>query len=271
MAGRADRRTSDRPGQGRVPPIKAVWRRLDRTRRELPAEDGPGRRGGHLSPREQGDRVQPERLGAVVPAPPRDARSRPHRGPRAPRHGAAQARRIRRRGGAPGRRGRRPRVRRQRAGGRCGAQERRENLRGRRHRRRRRLLPHQARAEGRLGIQRVLRHRDPLGDAPQPARQRQPRHLSEAALPGRSAARIRLGVPDGQQRVQHRVGLCEQLQELAGDQCHPVPRRLFAHPARRVGSTPDRRAQEEQERAGLAIADGLHRVAAVAPGRAVHR
>ncbi len=33
----------------------------------------------------------------------------------------------------------------------------------------------------------------------------------------------------------------------------------------------DRGAEEEQERAGVAVADGLHRVAAVAARRAVHR
>ena len=39
----------------------------------------------------------------------------------------------------------------------------------------------------------------------------------------------------------------------------------------RVGVAADRGAEEEQERAGVAAADGLHRVAAMAAGRAVHR
>ena len=39
----------------------------------------------------------------------------------------------------------------------------------------------------------------------------------------------------------------------------------------RMGAAADRGAQEEQERAGVAAADGLHRVAAVAARRAVHR
>ena len=41
--------------------------------------------------------------------------------------------------------------------------------------------------------------------------------------------------------------------------------------AARLGAAADRGAQEEQERAGVAAADGIHRVAAVATGRAVHR
>ena len=40
---------------------------------------------------------------------------------------------------------------------------------------------------------------------------------------------------------------------------------------RRLGAAADRGAEEEQERAGVAAADGLHRVAAVAARRAVHR
>ena len=39
----------------------------------------------------------------------------------------------------------------------------------------------------------------------------------------------------------------------------------------RLGAAADRGAEEEQERARVAAADGLHRVAAVAAGRAVHR
>ena len=38
-----------------------------------------------------------------------------------------------------------------------------------------------------------------------------------------------------------------------------------------LGAAADRGAEEEQERAGVAAADGLHRMAAVAAGRAVHR
>ena len=116
------------------------------------------------------------------------------------------------------------------------AQGRREGVRRRGHRRRRRLLPHQAGAEDRLGVQRLLGDRDPLGDARQPAGLRQPRHLSEAGVPGRPAARLRLGVPDGQRRVQHRAGLRQQLQELAVDQRDPVPRRVPADAAAATGS-----------------------------------
>ena len=88
-------------------------------------------------------------------------------------------------------------------------------LRRRGHRRRRRLLPHQAGPEDRLGVQRLLGDRDPLGDARQPAGLRQPRHLPQAGVPGRPAAGLRLGVPDGRRPVQHRPGLRQQLQELA--------------------------------------------------------
>ena len=62
------------------------------------------------------------------------------------------------------------------------------------------------------------------------------RHLSEAGVPGRPAARLRLGVPDGQRRVQHRARLRQQLQELAVDQRDPVPRRVPADAAAATGS-----------------------------------
>ena len=64
MAGRADRRESSGPGQGPVPARQALRRRPDRARGQLPAEDGPGRRGRHLPPGQPGDGVQPERSGS---------------------------------------------------------------------------------------------------------------------------------------------------------------------------------------------------------------
>ena len=91
------------------------------------------------------------------------------------------------------------------------------------------------------------------------------------AVPGRPAAGLRLGVPDGQRRLQHRTGLRQQLQELAVDQRDAVPRRVPADAASRLGAAADRGTEEEQERARVAAADGLHRMAAVAARRAVHR
>ena len=61
------------------PRDKPVWRRPDRPRRQLFAENGAGRRGRQVPPRRPGHGVQPEPVGAVVPAPPRHARPRPHR------------------------------------------------------------------------------------------------------------------------------------------------------------------------------------------------
>ena len=197
---------------------------------------GLAERGRRLPQGEPGDGVQPEPVGAVVPEAPRHARPRPHGQPHRARHASAQARRIGRRRGAAVRRGDRPRARRQRPGHRGDPEERREGVRRCGHRRRRRLLPDQASAEDRLGVQRLLGDRDPLGDARQPTGLRQPRHLPQAGVPGRPAAGLRLGVPDGRRTVQHRAGLRQQLQELAVDQRHPVPRRVPADAARASGS-----------------------------------
>ena len=114
--------------------------------------------------------LQPQRMGAVVPQAPRYAGSRAHRQSHRARHPAAQARRVRRGRGSPVRRGERSRMRRERPRRRRRAQGRREGVRRRGHRRRRRLLPHQASTEDRLRVQRLLRHRDPLRDARQPRR-----------------------------------------------------------------------------------------------------
>ena len=104
VAGRADRRQGSGAGQGRVPPRQAVRRRPDRPRGQLPAEDGPGRRGRHVPPGQPRDGVQPDAVGAVVPEAPRDARPRPHRQPRPHLDTrAAQARRVRGRRGPAGR------------------------------------------------------------------------------------------------------------------------------------------------------------------------
>ena len=237
VAGRADRRQSSRPGQGRVPARQAVRRRPDRPRGELSAEDGPGRRGLQVPPGQPGDGVQPQRNGSCRsrsgPACPITGTpsAAPSSTPLLLKHAESAGAEVRQGAEVTG-----PGARRQRPRRRRGAQERREGVRRRGHRGRRRLLPHQAGAEDRLGVQRLLGDRDPLGDARQPPRLRQPRHLPEAGVPGRPAARLRLGVPDGQRRVQHRPRLRQQLQELAVDQRHPVPRRVPADAAAASGS-----------------------------------
>ena len=210
-------------------------------------------------------------MGTDLSHPPRYARPRLHRQPYRTRHAVAQARRVcwRRR---PRRcRCRRADHRRAGQGHRSDPEKRRAGSRRCRDRRRRRVLAHQTGAQDRLRVQRLRGGRDPLRDGHHPRRLRQFRHLPQAEVPRRPAARLRLGVPDGRRPRECGPGIRHQLQGLAVHQRHPVPRQLPPLPSAGVGTASHRGAQEKQKRAGLAAADGFHRVATLASGRAVHR